>query len=273
MYDPTTGLWSVRGSTIGLVAAQFGGLGWRAAPGDYDGDGVTDLALFAPGSKTWTFGPVQAIQTAVTIPTTPDFDAAVASGDWVPAPADYDGDAKTDVAVYAPATGAWVIQRSHDDGLTQATLGGPGFLAAPADFDGDGKVDVAVYEIATGNWSYLSSLTTSRVDFKFAGGKRFLPVPADYDGDGIADPAVYQQKKGKWRILPSTTGVAYAVLGIGGAGQIATPGDFDGDGKIDPAAYRRANGRWRYLASSTGTKTSLPLVGGSTQSPVVGLRP
>jgi hypothetical protein len=98
VYDPTTGFWRVRGSTIGLVTTQFGGAGWHAAPGDYDGDGVTEVGLFAPGPKTWTSGLVQATHAAVTIPTTPAFDAAVATGDWVPAPGDYDGDAITDDA-------------------------------------------------------------------------------------------------------------------------------------------------------------------------------
>lgn len=273
VYHPTNGTWSVRGAVAGLVSGTFGGIGWQAVPGDWDGDGVTDLGLFATGSKVWWYATLQHIQSAVQIPTTPAFDTAVASGVWQPAPGDYDGDGVTDVALYAPATGAWVIQRSHDDGLTQLTLGGPGALAAPADFDGDGKLDVAVFETATGNWSYRSSQTSNTATFKFAGGKRYLPVPADYDGDGLADAAVYQKKKGKWRILPSTTGVSYSLLGIGGAGQVATPGDFDGDGKVDPAAYRRANGLWRYLASGNGTKTSLPLLGGSTQSPVVGQRP
>ena len=273
IYHPTDGTWSVRGSQVGLVSGTFGGSGWTAVPGDWDGDGVTDLGLFAAGSKVWWFATLEHIPSATQIATTLAFDAAVASGEWQPAPGDYDDDGVTDVALYAPATGTWVIQRSHDDGLTQATLGGPGALAAPADFDGDGKLDVAVFETATGNWSYLSSLSSSRVDFKFAGGKRYLPVPADYDGDGRADAAVYQRKKGKWRILPSTTGVSYSVLGVGGSGQLPVPGDFDGDGKVDLAAYRRSNGLWRYLASSTGSKVSLPLLGASGAIPVVGLRP
>jgi hypothetical protein len=274
VYEPTDGTWSVRGSQVGLVSGTFGGLGWQAVPGDWDGDGVTDPGLFAVGSKLWWYAPLAHIASAVQIATTQAFDLAVASGTWVPAPGDYDGDGVTDVAVYGPDTGLWVIQRSSDDGLTQATLGGTGYRAVPADFDGDGKLDVAVYQIATGAWSYLSSSqSTLRVDFQFSGGKRFLPVPADYDGDGRADPATYQKKKGKWRILPSTTGVPYTVLGMGGAGQVATPGDFDGDGKVDPAAYRAANGLWRYLASSTGDKVRLPTLGGSTYDPLVGQQP
>ena len=110
------------------------------------------------------------------IPTTPAFDAAVATGDWVPAPGDYDGDAVTDLAVYAPATGKWVIQRSHDDGLTQVTLGGVGFRPAPADFDGDGKTVPAAYRRLTGLWRYLASSTGNKVRLPELGQSGEIPV-------------------------------------------------------------------------------------------------
>lgn len=48
-------MWSVRGSTIGLATAQFGGVGWRAAPGDYDGDGIVDPAAYRRANGVWRY--------------------------------------------------------------------------------------------------------------------------------------------------------------------------------------------------------------------------
>jgi FG-GAP-like repeat len=69
-------------------------------------------------------------------------------------PGDYDGDRRTDLAVYRDGT--WFILRSSDGGVTQTGWGGLSQdVAVPGDYDGDGRADVAVYR--DGVWFVLQS--------------------------------------------------------------------------------------------------------------------
>ena len=63
----------------------------------------------------------------------------------LPVPGDYDGDGKTDPAVYNPATSAWTLQQSRS-GLASLFFGwSHNDVPVPADYDGDGRTDLAVY--------------------------------------------------------------------------------------------------------------------------------
>jgi hypothetical protein len=73
-------------------------------------------------------------------------------------PGDYDGDGKTDFAVWRPTTGQWFIIPSGNP-ATQITqsFGLDGDIPVPADYDGDQIADIAVWRPTTGQWYIIPS--------------------------------------------------------------------------------------------------------------------
>lgn len=163
------------------------------------------------------------------------------------APADYDGDGKTDRAVFR--NGVWYILQSSNSQVRFVNFGQANDLPRPGDFDGDGYSDIAVFRPSTGTWYWLNS-TNNQFNAVPFGQNGDAPLIADFDGDGRSDISVF--RSGNWYFLRSSNG-SFGTVPFGVSGDVPVVGDYDGDGKSDAAVFR--NGVWYALRSSDGGLT------------------
>lgn len=161
---------------------------------------------------------------------------------------DFDGDGRTDFAVYRPNGGFWYQQRSSDNSFSAAQFGISTDKLASGDYDGDGRTDLAVYR--DGTW-YISQSSNGQFHAVAFGLSSDVPVPADYDADGKTDVAVWRQENGVWYILRSSDN-SFAAQQFGQAGDKPATGDYDADGRADYAVFRPSNGVWYVLNSTLG---------------------
>ncbi len=248
LYREANGAWEIRNLMSDYGTTQYlGGAGYQSVPGDYTGDGISEMGVYRPASGSWYAQHVGDSSAQV-------IEMQQWSGaEYVGVQGDYDGDGKTDPAVYLEESGLWMVLMSAS-GYQQASgfFGGPGFAAlASGDYDGDNLVDPGVYHRESGLWYVLFSTSHSVVSGTF-GGTGYVPVPTDYDGDGMTDPAVYGTESGYWYILPSTTltsqGYGLSIYHFGGAAMSTTlvpaPGNYDGVDGADLGLYDTAKWCW-----------------------------
>jgi hypothetical protein len=217
--------------------------------GDYNGDGTADYGVFRPGtgvgaSARWW---VRGIYSG-----TPYTNFLFGAYGDIPVPADYDGDFRTDTAIWRP-TGSGCLYAIKSQ--TRFYYGISGDLPVPADYNGDGHADPAVFRnngAMSGLW-YVRNLT-----FRAWGFGSDAVAPGDYNGDGTAEFSVFRGYAGTWYILGSPT------VSFGQTGDIPVVIDYEGDGTQDRVLYRPSEGAW-YIYGVTsityGTSADQPAVG------------
>ena len=173
------------------------------------------------------------------------------------APLDFDGDGRSDLAVYR--NGTWWIQRSTA-GISVIAFGIGSDIPVPADYDGDGSTDRAIWR----NGVFWVSGSMAGVSTRSWGQAGDDPrVVGDYDGDGDADLAVYRPgasvgQPGFFWVRRSTDG-GTNIVQWGVNGDVALPGNFVGSSRADYCVYRPSNSTFYVLDGQTSAFTSFAL--------------
>lgn len=252
---------------------------------DFNGDGRTDWSVVRQSSvdpnaqATW-FNCFNGIAQPACYQS---IAFGLASDVWVPA--DYDGDGKTDIAVWrsgpAGTAGFYILQSS--DGILRFELFGQDGddPTVTADYTGDGRADPAVYRngAVQSDQSFYYYLASSgpyagKIVFEPWGinnGPNLLgdyPAPGDYDGDGKADFMVARNDGTGhyvfWLRTNGTNNVSATGFGLSGdvnnLGDTIVPGDYDGDGKTDIAVLRGVGGSLDWYVRKSSDPNSGPLL-------------
>ncbi|WP_152053110.1 FG-GAP repeat domain-containing protein [Tautonia marina] len=246
--DRGVGVFSIRRSSDGQTQQiDLADIGRNSVPisGDFDGDGITDVAVSDPyaivgdGSVPNATGWVFLLSGSNN--NRRDFRFGAPGTLDRPAPADFDGDGITDIATFrassdlTPGAAEWFILPSGGGSAFRVAFGAPGGLdlPAPADLDGDRRADIVTFrpertaeDIANGvpdaaQWfvlpSSLNDLEFSKRDGAFgytfgASGNADQPSVADFNNDGRADIVAFRSVSdlapgfAQWFTLPSSGG-------------------------------------------------------------------
>ncbi len=221
--------------------------------GDFDGDGLTDVASQTAAGSWWVV-----TNSASGSPTVRRW------GDLAtfqfPTVGDFDGDGKDDIAVRNEANGAWRVLKSTGTAFSSSRFGrwNPSLAwsnVLAGDFNGDGKADLvgrrsdAAWVVSTSTGTAFTSNIWALLSIDQFG------TVGDFNGDGKDDVAVRNATNGSWRVMTST-GTHFVSSRFGRwnpdlqwANVLA--GDFNGDGKTDLVG-QRSDGAW-VVSTSTGT--------------------
>ncbi|MBF0559297.1 MAG: FG-GAP repeat protein, partial [Nitrospirae bacterium] len=267
-------------------------IGAYAVAGDFNGDGLADIAdssnaAFTNSTSVYlsqgtSFS--QSVNVSTTIPTCIVYNSVIKSNfnsmSVTSAFAgDFNGDGAADLIISVGSSCSFLYNSSYSSGqLSFSQSSTVPYTTISGDFNGDGINDFA--NMPTGNLNLISvSISQSNGTYNSSVWPLYGQVPqcnyyatGDFNGDGKADILAYGCSDGYARILYST-GNAFSVSALTGDFSSSTVvGDFDGDGRAEiavlsgqgaSAVTRIYSAKDNFVSPATWS-TPLPAISGLT---------
>lgn len=236
--------------------------------GDYNGDGIQDLA-YDNGGGVWKV----CLSTGTSLPCS-NWNSPGTGAPNVYA-GDFNADGKTDIGAHMGGT-TWNVCLSTGTNFSCSAWVGPG-TGAPnvytGDFNGDGRADVG-YHNGGGNWVICSSTGSGFSCATVVGPGTGAPnvYPGDFNADGKTDLA-YHNGGTSWRMCLST-GAGFNCsfwTGPGTGAPNVFADDFNGDGNTD-IAYHNGGVNWQMCLSTGAGFSCSTWTGPGTGAPNVYVR-
>ncbi|HEV8593313.1 MAG TPA: VCBS repeat-containing protein, partial [Pyrinomonadaceae bacterium] len=230
VFRPSTGDWHILGSVSGYYGVHWGVASDIPVPADYDGDNLTDLAVYRGSTGTW-YAYKSSAPGQYTTQTWGNY------GDQ-PVPADYDHDGKADFSVWRPTTGVWHTLKSFDGGYVYTTLGAAGDTAVPSAYLKQIGGQVFGYDLAKARLSPKNATGgTDLYSRNFSWGKSLVGLPgrAGLDaGFGISYNSLVWTRTGNTLYFDTNN-------------DNISPGFRFGFPTIEPVYYDSLTEKWNYM--------------------------
>jgi hypothetical protein len=251
VFRPSTNAWYLDVDTNGLWSGcgldgcyNFGTNGDWPVVGDWNNDGVSEIAVFRPSTGMWYLD-LNANDHLDSCSTDRCFGPFGMSGD-LPVAGDWNGDGIARIGVFRPSTGKWYQDLNGNgqwDGCGVDGCYGPfgmsGDQAIAGDWNGDGRVQIGVFRPSTGKW-YLDLNGNAQWDgcgtdgcYGPFGVSGDLSVAGDWNGDGIARIGVFRPNTGRW------------YMDLNGNGQLDSCGPDGCYGPFGMSGDRPVAGKWQ----------------------------
>ncbi len=249
----------------------FGRSGDIFVPGDYDGDGVTDIAVVraVSGNAVWAIR----LSSRLSVTTEPLIVTYGIVGDQL-IPADYNGDGKTNLAVIRNIPEGfklWLPASSGGDAIEPVLWGLSDDLARTADVDGDGRSDfIVVRRTPEGELLWFIRLATGEaLEPKLFGFATDEIVIADNNGDGKAQIGVIRAANGFKLVI--FEGDEPYLWGL--EGDVSVDGIYGLTKHVNRVVWRVLNGQGTFFIRNSNNTASVVPFGVPGDIPLRGTRP